>query len=550
LYSPTARDAAFTTIANFARIASCETCPAIHALFSDIAEDVDSQWRHETGGGDARNVPSWFAREDADASAVCDGYRVFTGGEWGTGPVTDRGVLNTGARFSGLVNAAVSFRCFVTAATESAFTIGINYHQFTFLVATFNPRSDMSKALFSDDHALPMTRQTRVAGYARCFNALALFIIIGTFRATHWQMAPLEFANAYVPFAPVILVFFAANRDPVVRTWLHNRSWMLGSGGVFLDDAETGVVCDTGAASVRDGRTTRQHARRNSVSAAAATTNDMANDTTNDAAAKLTCLSSRNVRHAFIFDVLVVVVLMACNGTIGTISTERLAGRASQKWITGFICAVGNPCFFAVFRCGAFPFTTLRLCDSPYSYQKGRLSPLTVYVIHITRLTLFSFFLSAEHAPPSKARFDIFVTCAAAAGLFFVPPSRWGEFFSTGGFPFAQIAKVSNCISQIPPTICPYKTDTFLFQKSAVRYRGRVPRPGSGRCCFFVRAHDSAWLFSRRTAAKRRDNARQGIPAHRGVCGASAQRKHGVVRVGGGRDAARQNAQSGNRGSR
>ena len=385
MYSPTARDAAFTTIANFARIASCETCPAIHALFSDIAEDVDSQWRHETGGGDARNVPSWFAREDADASAVCDGYRVFTGGEWGTGPVTDRGVLNTGARFSGLVNAAVSFRRFVTAATESAFTIGINYHQFTFLVATFNPRSDMSKALFSDDHALPMTRQTRVAGYARCFNALTLFIIIGTFRATHWQMAPLEFANAYVPFAPVILVFFAANRDPVVRTWLHNRSWMLGSGGVFLDDAETGVVCDTGAASVRDGRTTRQHARRNSVSAAAATTNDMANDTTNDAAAKLTCLSSRNVRHAFIFDVLVVVVLMACNGTIGTISTERLAGCASQKWITGFICAVGNPCFFAVFRCGAFPFTTLRLCDSPYSYQKGRLSPLTVYVIHITR---------------------------------------------------------------------------------------------------------------------------------------------------------------------
>jgi UDP-sulfoquinovose synthase len=36
-----------------------------------------------------------------------------------------------------------------------------------------------------------------------------------------------------------------------------------------------------------------------------------------------------------------------------------------------------------------FPITTLRLCDCPYSYQKGRLLPLpltlTVYVIHVTR---------------------------------------------------------------------------------------------------------------------------------------------------------------------
>ena len=51
-----------------------------------------------------------------------------------------------------------------------------------------------------------------------------------------------------------------------------------------------------------------------------------------------------------------------------TTHTER-----SARYAAG--CTTDGTCF---------PITTLRLCDCPYSYQKG-LFPLTVYVIHVTR---------------------------------------------------------------------------------------------------------------------------------------------------------------------
>ena len=366
LYAERSRDAALRTIVNFSRIANAETCPAVHAVLNDILEDVDAQFAFEVetncgGFKDRHGYGSYLSNGlDANGSEVVgEDHTPHCSKSKTRGKVGKKSASQfLGDKLRGLTRARLP---------------NLDHSTQDFLTAVFVPASHVARSLFSDDGSLPMTCETRVSLYARNFTALSLFLLIGTFRARHWGMAPIEFTYAYTPLLPIVLLFCIAARDHGVQTWLKNRSWMLGGGGVFGSSAKS----DAQSSDAQMRRRTRSSSRGNN------TPTQQLNATP-------------NVFHAFIFDLMIITTVMACNGTVQSTSSERLTGLVSKKWVTGVVCAVGNLCFFALF--------------------------------------------TAEFERPSAVRFDILGVALLCAVMFLSPPSRWHDIYD-GSLPVSNLVK-------------------------------------------------------------------------------------------------------------
>jgi hypothetical protein len=191
--------------------------------------------------------------------------------------------------------------------------------------------------------------------YSHSMTFVSLFILVALFRAEDWHMRPMDFLKSYIPLSPVLFFFCVAARDARVWAWLKRRSWMTGSGGVLFDDS---VDSETRAAS-RSRRVPVDRTRR-------------------------------ALRHSHVFDMCMLMLIMACNGSVRSLNGGDKEIMRQSKWFTGAVVLIGNSLMYSVF--------------------------------------------SAEYAPPSKTRFDVFFMVAAATFIYAFPPHTWGRvFFGSDG---------------------------------------------------------------------------------------------------------------------
>ena len=100
--------------------------------------------------------------------------------------------------------------------------------------------------------------------------------------------------------------------------------------------------------------------------------------------------TKRAVRHSHVFDMCIFMLIMACNGAVRSLNSGDKEMMLQSKWFTGAVVLIGNSLMYSVF--------------------------------------------SAEYAPPSKIRFDVFFMVAAATFIYAFPPHTWGRvFFDSDG---------------------------------------------------------------------------------------------------------------------
>jgi hypothetical protein len=100
--------------------------------------------------------------------------------------------------------------------------------------------------------------------------------------------------------------------------------------------------------------------------------------------------TKRAVRHSHVFDMCIFMLVMACNGAVRSLNWGDKEMMRESKWFTGAAVLIGNSLMYSVF--------------------------------------------SAEYAPPSKIRFDVFFMVAAATFIYAFPPHTWGRvFFDSDG---------------------------------------------------------------------------------------------------------------------
>ena len=93
----------------------------------------------------------------------------------------------------------------------------------------------------------------------------------------------------------------------------------------------------------------------------------------------------RAVRHSHAFDVCMFMLLMACNGAVRSLNVAYKEYMLKSNWVTGAVVLIGNAMMYSVF--------------------------------------------SAEYAPPSKTRRDVFYMVAAATCIYAFPPHTWARVF-------------------------------------------------------------------------------------------------------------------------
>jgi hypothetical protein len=413
LYTPAGRAATRAVCSGFDKIFSesivfdragmgiQSPCPAIRAALADVAEDVDAQRRFENdarrkdGSHETRTRNSVLDDDRSDKQThafPCDEFdddddsrrsseipleeesETFVGAtaSFRAAAATRRRRRSSARRYVRSFESIerASRRYIETTPTRVRLIFGAvarylvpSHATKAALVAILRDDSAVARRVFSSDETVMTAAQTRASMYSHSMTFVSLLILVGLFRAEDWQMRPMDFLKSYIPVSPVLFFFCVARRDARVWAWLKRRSWMTGSGGVLFDDS---VDSETRAAS-RSRRVPVDRTRR-------------------------------AMRHSHVFDMCMLLLIMACNGSVRSLNSGDKEIMRQSKWFTGAVVLIGNSLMYSVF--------------------------------------------SAEYAPPSKLRFDVFFMVAAATFIYAFPPHTWGRvFFGSSGSPLSSMAE-------------------------------------------------------------------------------------------------------------
>ena len=407
LYTPAGRAATRAVCSGFDKIISesivfdragmgiQSPCPAIRAALADVAEDVDAQRRfendarrkdgsHETSLHTRNSVVDDDRSDKQTHAFPCDEFdddddsrrsseipleeesETFVGaaGSFRAAAATRRRRRSSARRYVRSFESIerTSRRYIETTPTRVRLIFGAvarylvpSHATKAALVAILRDDSAVARRVFSSDETVLTSAQTRASMYSHSMMFVSLFILVALFRAEDWHMRPMDFLKSYIPLSPVIFFFCVAARDARVWAWLKRRSWMTGSGGALFDDS---VDSETRAAS-RSRRVPVDRTRR-------------------------------AVRHSHVFDMCMLMLIMACNGSVRSLNSGDKEIMRQSKWFTGAVVLIGNSLMYSVF--------------------------------------------SAEYARPSKTRFDVFFMVAAATFIYAFPPHTWGRvFFGSDG---------------------------------------------------------------------------------------------------------------------
>jgi hypothetical protein len=411
LYTPAGRAATRAVCSGFDKIFSesieivragmgiQSPCPAIRAALADVAEDVDAQRRFENdarrkdGSHETRTRNGLLDDDRSDKhehAFPCDSlYDDDDSRRSSEIPLEEESETFVGATASFRAAAATrrrrrssarryvrsfesieraSRRYIETTPTRARLIFGAvarylvpSHATKAALVAILRDDSAVARRVFSSDETVLTSAQTRASMYSHSMTFVSLFILVALFRAEDWHMRPMDFLKSYIPLSPVIFFFCVAARNARIWAWLKKRSWMTGSGGVLFDDSN---VEETRRAS---------GSRRVPVDR-----------------------TRRAVRHSNVFDMCMLMLIMACNGAVRSLNWEDKEMMLQSKWFTGAVVLIGNSLMYSVF--------------------------------------------SAEYAPPSKLRFDLFFMVAAATFIYAFPPHTWGRVFFSGS-PLSSMAE-------------------------------------------------------------------------------------------------------------
>ena len=357
LYTPAGRAAMRAVCLGFGAVVKDDSaCPALRAALADVAEDVDAQRRFEDdarlcsgapvarrsslksesgfghssdrGTRDPRsreNGESFFPPVDASRSTFgAFGFRTFrrrragslrAGGSSGSdGETSDARAMALIERESlAFIMRQARRAAEMTPTRVLSFCAALapSYATRLTLRAVLDDRSEIARRVFAGDETVAMTPQTRASLYSHAMSAVALFILVGVFRAEDWKVDPLRIIQCYCAWFPAFLLHAVFARDPRVWSWLKRRSWMMGSGGALWDDAARREISRFGrgaAASVDRAR--------------------------------------RAERHSHAHDACMFVILMASNGVVR--SMIDLEDARDWKWLTGAVLLIGNTLMYSV----------------------------------------------------------------------------------------------------------------------------------------------------------------------------------------------------------